>query len=398
MVAIIIAALCRLQGDGGKEPALEERIKLIERRIREEFPGSGGDPHLKDIWACEAMAELRNLYPKATVSFVLERVSMEDLSWHTAVIPMEAARALLDRLSPEVCEAILKSAEKSWNKNKLWAPEMVRVVGKAKDPAVIPVVRAALDRAGDPYYKAVVCRELGSLGDRESIPRMLMVYDTLKETDLGFLITEAFARIGDSTCLPALKDHLLRKAAKGFEFQKEPTIRALFRLRFVDAETSRGVLDLAGTCSSEATRYTALLQQSARYLGLVSTEPAKDFLGRYARRARDGRPWKDLSEDEIHMGLACVYGMASQGDLNALISLLRYTGVERKVTREWRNEFGDRSDEEIEIGPEIKEQALPLLSELTGERFSTVEELGRWFQDNLRRLKWDSAQKAFRPR
>jgi len=98
------------------------------------------------------------------------------------------------------------------------------------------------------------------------------------------------------------------------------------------------------------------------------------------------------------MGLACVYGMASQGDLNALISLLRYTGVERKVTREWRNEFGDRSDEDIEIGPEIKEQALPLLSELTGERFSTVEELGRWFQDNLRRLKWDSAQKAFRPR
>ena len=88
LLTVMVAILCQPQSEADEA---QERILILERGLREEPPVD----RFRDVF--QGMDELRQLYSRASVPFLLKRVSMESVSSHSSSLPMEAARALSTR-------------------------------------------------------------------------------------------------------------------------------------------------------------------------------------------------------------------------------------------------------------------------------------------------------------
>ena len=363
-----------------KEVELRNTILRLEKFVS--TPGLGGLHLGLSNKQLEGLNELTELYKKCTVDFVLTRVyrhrSLGDL-----YIANSAVDSLRHRASYEVCRKLVQFLLLKTTRGTIMA-HAVPVIASCRDSRVATLVESALTQAEKPWKKVQFTVALAECGQAAALPRILRVYDEVKDKTQCYPIMDAFYRVGDKTCLPAIKDYLLRRDR--FSLVKTSALNSLIKLEYSDAETKRRAMELTAKYSEDTSVQKAVrLLPAVRFLAFKPTKESHDFIERHAKRVLIAE-WSDLSEAQIVTGLVCQSVLASTGKMRELQHLRRYLFCDRFVNRQ-RNP--------VNIGEEVRNRALKFIEDLTEKKFDSVESASRWVDFSERRLEWNKERGVF---
>lgn len=272
------------------------------------------------------------------------------------------ASARLAEAGPSAVEAVIEAVRRSSPPSEPLRNALLRM----HDPAVVPALLGVLSDS-DPFLPVIAAQALGRIGDRRAVEPLLEVYRDEKrsESKRGWA-AQALGELGDESAVPELLK-TARAIAKGAGLKERAAL-----LRFTVIALARlGNQEAADIVISMATRRGKAINDEAAIA-------LKHVVGRGLFPALQ-KARRSKSSESRQAALEAIFYLGLRESIEELISYV---------------EDGDSSS------PELVDEAVRRLNELTGEQFAWDAEpadLREWWKQNEGRFRSNVSYRRGKP-